>query len=57
MVLYNVTSGTTTAQPSAAAAAAALVVLIDAIDNTKTLRYKDIIREGANFFGTVIYDE
>ena len=57
MALYDVTSGTTTAQASAAKAAEALVVLIDAITNTKTLHYKDIIREGANFYGVVIYDE
>jgi len=57
MALYDVTSGTTSAQPSAAAAAEALVVLIDAITDTKTFYYTDIIREGANFFGVVIYDE
>ncbi len=57
MALYNVTSGTTTKQSSAAAAAAALVVLIDAITDTKTFYYTDIIREGSNFFGVIIYDE
>jgi len=57
MALYNVTSGTTTAQASATAAAAALVVSIDAITNTKVFYYTDIIREGANFFGVIIYDE
>lgn len=57
MALYNVTSGTTTAQKSAAAAAEALVVLIDAITNTKSFYFTDIIREGANFYGVIIYDE
>ena len=57
MALYDVTSGTTTAQASATAAAAALVVLIDAITDTKTFYYTDIIREGANFYGVIIYDE
>ena len=57
MALYNVTSGTTDAQASATAAAAALVVLIDAITDSKTFYYTDIIREGANFFGVIIYDE
>ncbi len=57
MALYNVTTGNTGKTGSYAEAAAALVVLIDAITNTKTLHYIDIIREGVNFTGVVIYDE
>ena len=57
MADYNVTSGATSAQPNAGAAAEALVVLIDAITDTKTFYYTDIIREGANFYGVIIYDE
>lgn len=57
MALYDVTYDVTTKQGSRGEAAAALVVLIDAITNTKTLHYIDIIREGVNFTGVVIYDE
>ena len=57
MTLYDVTYGVTSRTASAAAAAEALVVLIDAITDTKTLRYIDILREGATFTGVVIYDE
>ena len=57
MALYNVTYDVTTKQGSRGEAAAALVVLLDAITNTKTFHYIDIIREGVNFTGVVIYDE
>ncbi len=56
MTVYTVSGITTSAQASAAGAAAALVVIIDGITDTKTFYYTDIIREGANFFGVVIFD-
>lgn len=56
MAVYTVTAFSTGNKPNVKDAIDALKTQLDTVDTGKTIRFVNVIREGANFTGWAIYD-
>jgi len=56
MANYDLTTYCTGPQANACDAATALEVKLETIDDSKNIRFIEVLTEGHNYYGVVIYD-